>query len=116
MIGKPARVMYTMAEDIERAKGLTKPKRLKDKKLMKSYHLDETCLLCSATATPAHIKGQGAGGHDTADNIAPLCGIHHTEQGACGMTTFSERYPKFAEWLKSNGWELNTFLNKWRKA
>ena len=82
---------------------------------MKEYH-ERICLLCSRPATPAHIKGRGAGGDDFQDNIAPLCGIHHTEQGTIGMTTFSKKYSAFKNWLLSNGWEFNDLLQKWRKT
>lgn len=93
-----------------------KQKRIINKKLMKSYHTDKTCLLCANPATPAHIKGHGAFGNQTSENLAPLCGIHHTEQGAIGMTTFSKKHLKFKSWLLANGWEFNEFLNKWRIA
>ncbi len=81
---------------------------------MNSYHSNEKCIICGRDATAAHIQGRGAGGDDVKSNMAPLCGGHHTEQGTCGMTTFSVRYPIFSKWLINNGWELNTFLNKWR--
>lgn len=93
-----------------------KPKRIENKKLMTSYHTEQTCLLCSNPATPAHIKGRGAFGDDVSENMAPLCGIHHTEQGQIGMTTFADKYQIFKKWLLDSGWEFNSFLNKWRHA
>ena len=103
-----------MAEDIERNK-LAKPARVKNKKLMTSYHTEQTCLLCWNPATPAHIKGRGAMGDDVPENMAPLCGLHHSMQGSLGMTTFSKRFPKFREWLLANGFELN-FMDQWKKS
>lgn len=92
-----------------------KPTRKRDKKLRTSYHTDMTCLLCTNAATPAHIKGFGAFGDDTKDNMAPLCGVHHTIQGQMGMTTFASKHPAFKEWLIDKGWILDEFLQKWRK-
>jgi hypothetical protein len=91
-----------------------KKPRIQNKKLMKEYHSKE-CIICGKPATPAHIKGRGAFGDDVPENMAPLCGIHHTEQGQCGMTTFSRIRPTFKQWLLDNGWEFEEHLNKWRQ-
>lgn len=80
---------------------------------MRAYH-DKQCILCPNAATPAHIKGRGAHGDDVKKNICRLCGIHHTEQGAIGMTTFSKKYPVFHQWLVENGWVFNDFMGKWQ--
>lgn len=90
-----------------------KPVRVKNQKLMTEYHSLE-CIICGQQATPAHIKGRGARGDDVRHNMAPLCGGHHTEQGTCGMTTFSVRYAKFKEWLLNNGWQFCEVALKWR--
>lgn len=82
---------------------------------MTSYHTTKECVVCGNAATPAHIKGRGAFGDDVPDNMAPLCGRHHTEQGSAGMTTFSKRHPGFRAWLLNHKWEFNEFLQKWRK-
>ncbi len=92
-----------------------KQKRVIDKKLMKSYHTDKECVICGKAATPAHIKGHGAFGNQTPENLAPLCGEHHTEQGQCGMTTFADRYQPFRMWLFDNGWEFDQVVKKWRR-
>lgn len=81
---------------------------------MTSYH-NKDCIICGNKATPAHIKGRGAFGDDLADNMIPLCGGHHTEQGQCGFNTFVDRYPIVRVWLIQRGWEFDDFIKKWRK-
>ncbi len=88
--------------------------RIKNKKLMNSYHSTEECVICGLSATPAHIKGVGAGGDDVKQNMAPLCGKHHTEQGSTGMKSFANKYKSFKEWLLNNGWQFDEFIQKWR--
>ena len=76
----------------------------------------EPCLRCGKItgATPHHIKTRGSGGGDTVANLMPLCQRHHMEVGTIGMIAFAGKYPRVRLWLLDHGWEIDTFLNKWR--
>lgn len=82
-----------------------KPKRIVDKKLLKTYH-DKFCLLCSEKATPAHIKTRGSGGDDVDFNLMPLCRWHHSEQHARGWKKFAGAHPRIAWALEARGWVI----------
>jgi hypothetical protein len=60
------------------------------------------CIACGVT--PAgdahHWVSRGAGGHDTADNLMPLCRTHHTECHTIGKVTFYEKYQSVKYWLE----------------
>lgn len=73
---------------------IEKPKRKKDKKLLKGFH-DKPCVVCARVPSdPDHIRTRGAGGHDSEANLWPLCRIHHVERHAIGLTLFCKRYYK----------------------
>lgn len=72
------------------------------------------CLICRKLADRHHIKTRGSGGTDDDFNIALLCRQHHQEIHRAGLTTFAEKYPRFKEYLLSNGWEFNQLMSKWK--
>lgn len=85
---------------------IPKPKRKKNKKLLKEYH-DKPCLVCERTPSdPDHIRTRGAGGHDEESNIWPLCRIHHVERHAIGLALFCKRYYRAMMELKNRGIEI----------
>lgn len=72
------------------------------------------CLICRKLAERHHIKTRGAGGMDDDFNIMPLCRYCHLLVHSIGLTSFSKRYQIIENWLISNGWEFDEFLNKWK--
>lgn len=46
-------------------------------------------------------------------NCPTLCRDCHIEQGTIGISSFADKYPKYKEWLISNGWGFDSFSNKW---
>lgn len=83
-----------------------KPKRIKNRKLMNSYH-EMRCLVCGRPGCdPSHAKTRGARGDDVPENIFPVCNDHHREHGRIGIVTFAEKYPAVMKWYVKNGWEI----------
>ena len=82
---------------------IEKPTRIVDKKLIK--HVKSLpCLVCNrpAPSDAHHIVTKGAGGHDTRDNLVPLCRGHHEEVGSLGRSTFARKHVEFYDWLRFN--------------
>lgn len=54
---------------------------------------------------PHHVTSRGAGGGDTADNVMPLCRLHHDEYDAPfkGPAFVINRYPRVRLWLEAAG-------------
>lgn len=88
--------------------------RIENTKALEECKL-KPCLLCGAMADPHHVKTKKSGGDDVESNLVPLCRKHHSETHNLGVTTFANKHSKFKDWLIANGWELNTFNNKWQR-
>lgn len=89
-----------------------KTKRIKNKKLMRSYEY-MACLVCNLRLScAAHAKSQGSGGDDVKENLKPLCKKHHSEEHNIGSITFAEKYQSVMNWYLSNGWELVNIFGK----
>lgn len=74
---------------------LEKPKRKKNKNLLRSYRFKQ-CLVCGLTPTdPHHLKSVGAGGDDSEENLIPLCRLHHSEIHQKGLNRMLQDYPNF---------------------
>lgn len=92
-----------------------KPKRVKDRELLNTFH-EKRCAACSRLgADPDHILTKGAGHGDTVDSVWPLCRICHTRKHAIGLNKFVARHPHLANVLTSKGFEFNEFRGKWIK-
>jgi hypothetical protein len=94
---------------------------------MKSYRIVDTmalqtaktkpCAVCARfEAEPHHVKSKKSGGDDMGFNLMPLCRRCHKEVHDIGLTTFASKYKQVTDWLLGYGWELDTFMNKWRHA
>lgn len=73
---------------------------------------------CVITGTPGpndphHVRSRGAMGDDVAWNIVPLRHDLHVEFHKKGINTFTEKYPKFKDWLISKGWTWDDFRQRW---
>ena len=91
-----------------------KTKRITNRKLLDQYH-DLKCLACNKNkCDPAHIKTRGSGGHDTPDNILPLCRMCHIRSGSLGWYRFCQRYPHIELKLNELGWKFEFIFNKWK--
>lgn len=83
-----------------------KTKRVENRHLLDTYH-KMRCIVCSRYGSdPAHIKSKGAGGDDTAENILPLCRIHHSEQHSKGHIHMIKKYYSYDLALRARGWEV----------
>lgn len=60
-----------------------------------------------------HVKTRGSGGNDDASNCITYCRACHILKGQKGLNYMATKFPSVKEWLISNGWEYNSFLNKW---
>lgn len=52
---------------------------------------------------PHHVVSRGAGGHDLAANVMPLCFKHHREIHSVGTLTMAKRYAVVKDWLIAAG-------------
>ncbi len=88
---------------------IPKPRRIRDRKLL-DHEKSKPCSVseCRKASDPDHIRSRGSGGHDTSDNILPLCRSHHTERGTVGWGVFLMKYPHVEEILEKKGWILTT--------
>ena len=79
-----------------------------DQDAVKEAVRSQPCLVCRRRPSdPAHIQTKGAGGSDTAENLMPLCRMHHSEQHQIGIKSFTRKhdlpldisgiYPKYKE-------------------
>ena len=60
------------------------------------------CTVCQTWPSDAHhITSRGAGGHDTGDNLMPLCQKHHTEWHQIGVGKMIMKYPPIFKWLEN---------------
>jgi 5-methylcytosine-specific restriction endonuclease McrA len=58
------------------------------------------CLICyMRPSDPDHITTRGAGGHDLADNLWPLCRKHHNERHSKGLGFMIKKYSSCKQWL-----------------
>jgi len=99
---------------------MDKNKRTVDKGLYESLRF-KPCICCKVIdGTGAHhVAHRGGGGHDTLDNMVPVCLEHHTK----GKDNFhnrtvgemAEKFPRFKRWLINNGWEKHIYKDHWIK-
>lgn len=62
------------------------------------------CLCCQSTPChPHHVTSRGAGGHDEATNVMPLCQEHHSQWHQEGPGHMAKNYPAVFHWLKLAG-------------
>lgn len=85
-----------------------KPKRKTDEALLERVR-EQPCAACGAPAPsdPSHIISRGAGGPDTAWNVAPHCRQCHTQWHAMGPMRFVGKHPQFRRWLENQGWDVD---------
>lgn len=71
-----------------------KPKRKKDKKVLKEFS-HKPCAVCGRQPPNEahHIKTRGAHGDDDRSNLLSLCRKHHVEVHAIGVDSFFLKYP-----------------------
>jgi hypothetical protein len=91
-----------------------KPARIENTMLMDKRR-NEPCVITGnyPPNDPHHIKSRGSMGDDVEWNIVSLKHELHQEFHKIGINTFTEKYPKFKEWLLSHGWEFDSFRSKW---
>lgn len=83
---------------------IEKPVRIKDRKLLDTYH-KKRCVACGKTPSdPAHIISRGAGGDDVDWNLIALCRKHHSMSHALGWFKFCQLFPFVGRALKIKGW------------
>jgi hypothetical protein len=82
---------------------LNKPKRIKNRKLLNSFH-NKPCIVCGKVPSdPDHLRTRGAGGGDEESNIIPLCRHpHHIERHTIGLKSFVKKYNLPISW--DTGW------------
>lgn len=80
---------------------LSKPKRIRDPKLLAAYR-KKPCTVCGTrnAIDAAHIKSRGAGGDDIESNLLSLCRDHHIQQHAIGWEMMTRRYPELERILE----------------
>lgn len=61
---------------------------------------------------PHHVKTRGSGGGDYAENLMPLCHIHHREVHRTSLSHFASKYKTVTNWLHLAGWTERG--KKWR--
>lgn len=82
-----------------------KPIRVKNRKLLDSYH-DRSCLACGYhRSDPCHIKTLKSGGPDAEFNIVPMCRQHHVEQHKIGWDSMRRKYPRLDTHMALMGWQ-----------
>ena len=84
-------------------------KRIVDKTLLEAVR-SLPCIVCEPgtqeqPTDPHHVTSRGAGGSDTADNVMPLCRMHHRQWDAPfqGPGFMFEKYPSIRTWLEFAG-------------
>jgi hypothetical protein len=53
-----------------------------------------------------HIKSKGSGGDDVAENLVPLCVLHHTQIHTVGIKKMLSLHPQLREYLSRNGKDI----------
>ena len=62
------------------------------------------CIACtSEPSDPDHITTRGAGGHDEATNVWPLCREHHVLRHLKGLRFMIQNFPSCRIWLENAG-------------
>ena len=80
-----------------------KKKRVQDKALIEALQ-DVGCVICDESPNDVHhVTTRGAGGHDTLQNLMPLCRYHHQKVHSIGLISFAKRYEAVNDWLKDYG-------------
>nr|BFD64845.1 hypothetical protein BdHM001_35260 [Bdellovibrio sp. HM001] len=86
-----------------------KPKRVKDRKVLDTFHAQQ-CVACRAWGCdPAHIKGKGAGGDDVMEGVIELCRKHHRFQHDKGWWKLCQEFPRVERVLRYKGWAFDEF-------
>ena len=86
-----------------------KPKRIKNRSLLDSFHT-QRCIACRRKGCdPAHIKTRKTGGDDTLDNVMALCRLHHREQSDKGWLHMSKKYFPVLLELGRKNWTLDRY-------
>jgi len=90
--------------------------RIKNDKLLKSYH-KRVCCSCGHIGQVAghHIKSKGAGGDDIDENLLPLCQHCHILVHNLGLKKFAEHRPGVKEALSIKDWSFCEHREKWVK-
>jgi hypothetical protein len=91
-----------------------KPQRIVNEDLLEAVR-NLICMACASTdpagareamyenkvrSHPHHVISKGAGGHDVAENVMPLCHAHHREIHQIGEGRMGEKYKVVADWLE----------------
>lgn len=63
---------------------------------------------------PHHVKSRGAGGHDIASNVMPLCEMCHQIIHRVGLTQAAEKFPIIRTWLQDCGWSFDPIQKRWK--
>ena len=80
-----------------------KPKRVKNKQLISEIR-SKGCIVCGKSPNDVHhIKSRGSGGHDYAENLAPVCRMHHIEWHQLGNKKMAEKYHQVYNFLVLTG-------------
>lgn len=80
-----------------------KKKRIVNKKLIESVR-KLPCMACFEIANEAHhVTTVGAGGDDVAENLLPVCHVHHMEIHKGGWKRAIGKYPAIRSWLEAAG-------------
>ena len=90
-----------------------KSKRIVDEELL-SVVRGLPCIACRQTPVHAHhVTSRGAGGHDTAENLMPLCVQHHAEWHQGGPGKMVRTYPSVRYWLEAaERWDVLERIRK----
>lgn len=89
--------------------GFPKPKRTVNEELLARVR-EQPCCACAAPAPsdPSHLVSRGAGGPDSAWNVAPHCRACHHIWHQEGPRKLVSKYPRFRRWLEEHGWDVDT--------
>lgn len=82
---------------------------MKNQKVRDSYK-SMPCLVCRRTPSdPCHIKSYATTLQDNANNLMPLCRVHHTESHKIGIVTFVKKYPSVELFVRGLGFYINEY-------
>jgi hypothetical protein len=86
---------------------------------MKNYQSDKACVCCGLIGDGMtcyhHLLTQKSHPElkENKRNMISVCQNHHNMFHSRGIDYMATKFPLVKDWLMNNGWEYNSFLQKW---